>query len=94
MQIGLIKALGGGFDATQTGLVAPTDAPASKPRTAATAAATERTHARTTQNSHERSNQQPTTIKRTPEHIHERPLSSPRLTPNRATTGEHGKRKR
>jgi NodT family efflux transporter outer membrane factor (OMF) lipoprotein len=29
MQIGLIKALGGGFDATQTGLVVPTDAPAS-----------------------------------------------------------------
>jgi NodT family efflux transporter outer membrane factor (OMF) lipoprotein len=28
MQIGLIKALGGGFDATQTGLVVPTDAPA------------------------------------------------------------------
>jgi NodT family efflux transporter outer membrane factor (OMF) lipoprotein len=37
MQIGLIKALGGGFDATQTGLVVPTDAPASA--TAATAAA-------------------------------------------------------
>lgn len=37
MQIGLVKALGGGFDATQTGLVAPTDAPASA--TAATAAA-------------------------------------------------------
>ncbi|CAH2776665.1 MAG: Outer membrane factor (OMF) lipoprotein associated wth EmrAB-OMF efflux system [uncultured Paraburkholderia sp.] len=37
MQIGLIKALGGGFDATQTGLVVPTDAPASV--TAATAAA-------------------------------------------------------
>jgi NodT family efflux transporter outer membrane factor (OMF) lipoprotein len=29
LQIGLIKALGGGFDATQTGLVVPTDAPAS-----------------------------------------------------------------
>ncbi|MFP3606221.1 efflux transporter outer membrane subunit [Paraburkholderia sp. SIMBA_053] len=29
MQIGLVKALGGGFDATQTGLVVPTDAPAS-----------------------------------------------------------------
>ncbi|TAL95389.1 MAG: efflux transporter outer membrane subunit [Paraburkholderia sp.] len=29
MQIALIKALGGGFDATQTGLVVPTDAPAS-----------------------------------------------------------------
>ena len=28
MQIGLIKALGGGFDATQTGLVVPADAPA------------------------------------------------------------------
>jgi hypothetical protein len=28
LQIGLIKALGGGFDATQTGLVVPTDAPA------------------------------------------------------------------
>jgi hypothetical protein len=28
MQIALIKALGGGFDATQTGLVVPTDAPA------------------------------------------------------------------
>jgi NodT family efflux transporter outer membrane factor (OMF) lipoprotein len=28
MQIGLIKALGGGFDATQTGLVVPTDAKA------------------------------------------------------------------
>ncbi|MFM0688636.1 efflux transporter outer membrane subunit [Paraburkholderia strydomiana] len=28
MQIGLVKALGGGFDATQTGLVVPTDAPA------------------------------------------------------------------
>lgn len=37
MQIGLVKALGGGFDATQTGLVVPTDAPASA--TAATAAA-------------------------------------------------------
>ncbi|MDE1184624.1 efflux transporter outer membrane subunit [Paraburkholderia sp.] len=31
MQIGLIKALGGGFDATQTGLIVPTDAPASAP---------------------------------------------------------------
>ena len=31
MQIGLIKALGGGFDATQTGLVVPTDASA-RPR--------------------------------------------------------------
>ena len=29
MQIALIKALGGGFDATQTGLVVPTDAPVS-----------------------------------------------------------------
>ena len=29
LQIALIKALGGGFDATQTGLVVPTDAPAS-----------------------------------------------------------------
>ena len=29
VQIGLIKALGGGFDATQTGLVVPTHAPAS-----------------------------------------------------------------
>ncbi|CAG4910129.1 efflux transporter outer membrane subunit [Paraburkholderia gardini] len=29
MQIALVKALGGGFDATQTGLVVPTDAPAS-----------------------------------------------------------------
>jgi NodT family efflux transporter outer membrane factor (OMF) lipoprotein len=37
LQIGLIKALGGGFDATQTGLVVPTDAPASA--TAATASA-------------------------------------------------------
>ncbi|WP_345813749.1 efflux transporter outer membrane subunit [Paraburkholderia sp. PREW-6R] len=37
LQIGLVKALGGGFDATQTGLVVPTDAPASA--TAATAAA-------------------------------------------------------
>jgi NodT family efflux transporter outer membrane factor (OMF) lipoprotein len=37
MQIGLVKALGGGFDATQTGLVVPTDAPASVP--AATASA-------------------------------------------------------
>ncbi|SIT39904.1 MFS efflux system, outer membrane lipoprotein, NodT family [Paraburkholderia ribeironis] len=37
MQIGLIKALGGGFDATQTGLVVPTDAPASA--TAATVSA-------------------------------------------------------
>jgi len=37
MQISLIKALGGGFDATQTGLVVPTDAPASA--TTATAAA-------------------------------------------------------
>ena len=37
MQIGLIKALGGGFDATQTGLVVPTDAPASA--AAATASA-------------------------------------------------------
>ena len=32
LQIGLIKALGGGFDATQTGLVVPTDAPASAAR--------------------------------------------------------------
>ncbi|MDE1010787.1 MAG: efflux transporter outer membrane subunit, partial [Paraburkholderia fungorum] len=38
MQIGLIKALGGGFDATQTGLVVPTDAPASA--AAASSAAT------------------------------------------------------
>src|ERR1700761_5617235 len=38
MQIGLIKALGGGFDATQTGLVVPADAPASAPATAAKAA--------------------------------------------------------
>nr|WKF59340.1 Outer membrane protein OprM [Paraburkholderia busanensis] len=38
MQIGLIKALGGGFDATQSSLVVPTDAPASA-ATAATAAA-------------------------------------------------------
>jgi NodT family efflux transporter outer membrane factor (OMF) lipoprotein len=37
LQIGLIKALGGGFDATQTGLAVPTDAPASA--TAATASA-------------------------------------------------------
>ena len=29
LQIGLIKALGGGFDATATGLVVPTDAPSS-----------------------------------------------------------------
>jgi len=29
MQIGLIKALGGGFDATQSGLVVPANAPAS-----------------------------------------------------------------
>ncbi|AUT59781.1 efflux transporter outer membrane subunit [Paraburkholderia terrae] len=29
LQIALIKALGGGFDATQTGLIVPTDAPAS-----------------------------------------------------------------
>ena len=34
-QIALIKALGGGFDATQTGLVVPTDAPA-KQATSAT----------------------------------------------------------
>jgi hypothetical protein len=43
MQIGLIKALGGGFDATQTGLVVPTDAPASAaaaPAAAASSAAT------------------------------------------------------
>ncbi|WP_144113578.1 efflux transporter outer membrane subunit [Paraburkholderia sp. BCC1886] len=40
MQIGLIKALGGGFDATKTSLVVPTDAPASATAaTAATAAA-------------------------------------------------------
>ncbi|MFM0044238.1 efflux transporter outer membrane subunit [Paraburkholderia sediminicola] len=38
MQIGLIKALGGGFDATQTGLVVPTDAPASAAAASATAA--------------------------------------------------------
>ncbi|MFL9889204.1 TolC family protein, partial [Paraburkholderia agricolaris] len=38
LQIGLIKALGGGFDATQTGLVVPTDAPAPA-AAAATAAA-------------------------------------------------------
>jgi hypothetical protein len=37
LQIGLIKALGGGFDATQTGLVVPTDAPA--PAAAASAIA-------------------------------------------------------
>jgi len=37
LQIGLIKALGGGFDATQTGLIVPTDVPASS---AAAAAAT------------------------------------------------------
>ncbi|ALP62709.1 efflux transporter outer membrane subunit [Paraburkholderia caribensis] len=34
LQIALIKALGGGFDATQTGLVVPTDAPASSASTA------------------------------------------------------------
>jgi NodT family efflux transporter outer membrane factor (OMF) lipoprotein len=43
MQIGLIKALGGGFDATQTGLVVPTDAPAdavpAAPATSSTPAA-------------------------------------------------------
>ncbi|MFL9902242.1 efflux transporter outer membrane subunit [Paraburkholderia fungorum] len=38
MQIGLIKALGGGFDATQTGLVVPTDAAASAAAASATAA--------------------------------------------------------
>jgi NodT family efflux transporter outer membrane factor (OMF) lipoprotein len=38
MQIGLIKSLGGGFDATQTGLVVPTDAPASSAGAAAPAA--------------------------------------------------------
>ncbi|MEW9584657.1 efflux transporter outer membrane subunit [Paraburkholderia sp. DGU8] len=37
LQIGLVKALGGGFDATQTGLLVPTDAPTSA--VAATAAA-------------------------------------------------------
>lgn len=38
VQIALIKALGGGFDATQTGLVVPTDAPAAQviPATPAT----------------------------------------------------------
>ncbi|MEI6002199.1 efflux transporter outer membrane subunit [Paraburkholderia bengalensis] len=39
LQIALIKALGGGFDATQTGLVVPTDAPASSAAAAAAAAA-------------------------------------------------------
>jgi len=39
MQIGLIKALGGGFDATQTGLVVPTDAPAAAVAPAPQAAA-------------------------------------------------------
>jgi len=39
MQIGLIKALGGGFDATQTGLIVPTDAPAAASGAAAQAAA-------------------------------------------------------
>ncbi|MEM5368790.1 efflux transporter outer membrane subunit [Paraburkholderia azotifigens] len=39
LQIALIKALGGGFDATQTGLVVPTDAPASSAAAAATHAA-------------------------------------------------------
>jgi NodT family efflux transporter outer membrane factor (OMF) lipoprotein len=34
MQIGLIKALGGGFDATQTGLVVPTNAPTDAPASA------------------------------------------------------------
>jgi len=34
LQIALIKALGGGFDATQTGLIVPTDAPASSASTA------------------------------------------------------------
>ncbi|MFM0070915.1 efflux transporter outer membrane subunit [Paraburkholderia sediminicola] len=37
LQIGLIKALGGGFDATQTGLVVPTDAPASAAAASASA---------------------------------------------------------
>ncbi|MBP0589076.1 efflux transporter outer membrane subunit [Paraburkholderia sp. LEh10] len=41
LQIALIKALGGGFDATQTGLIVPTDAPAS----AATASTSPATHA-------------------------------------------------
>lgn len=39
MQIGLIKALGGGFDATQTGLVVPTDAKAASGVPATQAAA-------------------------------------------------------
>ncbi|MBN3767742.1 efflux transporter outer membrane subunit [Burkholderia sp. Ac-20365] len=34
LQFALIKALGGGFDATQTGLIVPTDAPASSASTA------------------------------------------------------------
>ncbi|MPW19809.1 efflux transporter outer membrane subunit [Paraburkholderia sp. CNPSo 3157] len=38
LQIALIKALGGGFDATQTGLVVPTDAPASSTAASASAA--------------------------------------------------------
>jgi hypothetical protein len=38
MQIGLIKALGGGFDATQTGLVVPAGASASPAEQAAPAA--------------------------------------------------------
>ena len=36
LQIGLIKALGGGFDATQSGLVVPADTPAARAATQAT----------------------------------------------------------
>jgi NodT family efflux transporter outer membrane factor (OMF) lipoprotein len=39
MQIGLIKALGGGFDATQSGLTVPTDGAADAPATASAAPA-------------------------------------------------------
>jgi hypothetical protein len=42
LQIGLVKALGGGFDATQTGLVVPGDGPqqAAAPAAAASASGT------------------------------------------------------
>ena len=44
-QIALIKALGGGFDATQTGLVVPTDAPAAQATSATPAAPLKQTAA-------------------------------------------------
>ena len=52
LQIGLVKALGGGFDATQTGLVVPGDergqAPAATPAAAAGASGTAATATATT----------------------------------------------